>query len=115
MDPFIRSTVWLWLTPLERRWPGYEGVTYAIARPCSSLIRASEFSGQASEKPFVSTMNPPPEIDSRVRWWDARGQNKYGIVKAINVLSDNSHVVVIQTEDGQPPTVTLPIDHVLQA
>ncbi|KAH9168813.1 hypothetical protein EDB89DRAFT_1557645 [Lactarius sanguifluus] len=60
-------------------------------------------------------MNPPPAIDSRVRWWDARGQIMYGTVKAINVLSDNSHVVVIQVEGGQPPTVTLPVDHVVQA
>ncbi|KAF8271211.1 hypothetical protein EI94DRAFT_1698333 [Lactarius quietus] len=53
-------------------------------------------------------MNPPPEIGSRVRWWDARGQIKTGTVKAINVLTDNSHVVVIQVEDEQASTVTLP-------
>ncbi|KAH9079445.1 hypothetical protein EDB83DRAFT_2513957 [Lactarius deliciosus] len=53
-----------------------------------------------------------PQIGSRVRWWDSRGQLKHGCVKAINVLTDNSHVVVIQVEDGQPSTLTLPIDHV---
>jgi len=57
-------------------------------------------------------MNPPLQIASRVRWWDHRGQVKYGTVRAINVLNDTSQVVVIQVEDGQPPTVTLPIDHV---
>ncbi|KAN0132828.1 hypothetical protein V8E53_009193 [Lactarius tabidus] len=53
-------------------------------------------------------MNPPPQIGSRVRWWDARGQTQNGTVKAINVLSDNSHVVVIQVENAQNSTVTLP-------
>lgn len=62
--------------------------------------------------PFVLSMNHPPQIGSRVRWWDARGQVKHGSVSAINVLSDNSHVIVIKVEDGQPATVTLPIDHV---
>ncbi|KAN0129591.1 hypothetical protein V8E53_012587 [Lactarius tabidus] len=53
-------------------------------------------------------MNHPPQIGSRVRWWDARGKTKHGSVKAINILSDNSHIIVIQVEDGQPPTVSLP-------
>ncbi|KAH8990298.1 hypothetical protein EDB92DRAFT_784830 [Lactarius akahatsu] len=77
--------------------------------------RRSALAWSGLEKAFVSTMNPPPEIDSRVRWWDARGQIMYGTVKAINVLSDNSHVIVIQVDGGQPPTVTLPVDHVVQA
>ncbi|KAH8995464.1 hypothetical protein EDB92DRAFT_1943465 [Lactarius akahatsu] len=53
-------------------------------------------------------MNQPPQIGSRVQWWDARGQLKHGSVRAINVLSDNSHIIVIKVEDGQPATVTLP-------
>lgn len=62
--------------------------------------------------PFVLVMNQPPQIGSRVQWWDARGQLKHGSVRAINVLSDSSHIIVIKVEDGQPATVTLPIDHV---
>ncbi|KAI9466244.1 hypothetical protein BJY52DRAFT_1183104 [Lactarius psammicola] len=58
---------------------------------------------------YVLVMNPPPQIGSRVRWWDSRGQLKHGHVKAINVLTDSSHVIVIQVEDGQPSTVTLPL------
>lgn len=57
-------------------------------------------------------MNPPPQIGSRVRWWNARGQVMHGTVRTINVLSDNSHVVVIQVDAGQPQTVSLPADHV---
>ncbi|KAI9439790.1 hypothetical protein H4582DRAFT_2075156 [Lactarius indigo] len=81
----------LFFTSIERRRPG-----------------ASELLSSGLKKAFVSTMNPPPQVDSRVRWWDARGQIMYGTVKAINVLSDNSHVVVVQVDGGQPPTVTLP-------
>jgi len=62
--------------------------------------------------PSVSAMNPPLQIGSRVRWWDTRGQLKHGIVRAISVMSDSSHVVTIQAEDGPPAQVTLPIDHV---
>ncbi|KAH9027705.1 hypothetical protein EDB85DRAFT_98720 [Lactarius pseudohatsudake] len=69
-----------------------------------------------SSNPFVSTMNPPPQIGSRVRWWNSRGQLMHGTVRNINVLSDNSHVVVIQVEaDQQPSTVSLPLDHVQPA
>ncbi|KAF8264588.1 hypothetical protein EI94DRAFT_1805625 [Lactarius quietus] len=53
-------------------------------------------------------MNPPPQIGSRVRWWNARGQVMNGTVRAINVLPDNSHVVVIHVDGGQPPSVSLP-------
>ncbi|KAH9035923.1 hypothetical protein EDB85DRAFT_1889095 [Lactarius pseudohatsudake] len=55
-------------------------------------------------------MNQPPQIGSRVQWWDARGKLKHGSVRAINVLSDNSHIIVIKVEDGQPAIVTLPRD-----
>ncbi|KAH9036746.1 hypothetical protein EDB83DRAFT_1760101 [Lactarius deliciosus] len=69
-----------------------------------------------SSNPFVSTMNPPPQIGSRVRWWNSRGQLMHGTVRNINVLSDNSHIVVIQVEaDQEPSTVSLPLDHVQPA
>lgn len=77
----------------------------------SSGSRANLLSRLLDPIVFLS-MNNPPQIGSRVRWWDARGKTKHGSVKAINILSDNSHIIVIQVEDGQPPTVTLPIDHV---
>ncbi|KAI9446019.1 hypothetical protein H4582DRAFT_2052142 [Lactarius indigo] len=53
-------------------------------------------------------MNHPPQLGSRVQWWDAKGKLKHGSVRAINVLSDNSRIIVIKVEDGQPATVTLP-------
>jgi len=62
--------------------------------------------------PSVSAMNPPLQISSRVRWWDTRGQLKHGTVKAFNILNDSSQVVVIQVDDAQTSTITLPIDHV---
>ncbi|KAI9457075.1 hypothetical protein BJY52DRAFT_1378744 [Lactarius psammicola] len=51
------------------------------------------------------------QIGSRVRWWNSKGQLMHGVVRTINVLSDNSHVVVIQVEAGAPSTVSLPLDH----
>jgi len=65
--------------------------------------------------PFVSTMNPPPQIGSRVCWWNHLGQLMHGTVESINVLSDNSHVVVIRVDAGQHSTVSLPLDHVQPA
>ncbi|KAH9966702.1 hypothetical protein BC827DRAFT_1153071 [Russula dissimulans] len=64
--------------------------------------------GLFSRTRCVVSLTETIQISSRVRWWDARGQLKHGTVKRINVLNDGSRVVVIEVEDGQPPTVNLP-------